>query len=166
MIPGLGNLKELAQNRPDEKELARVEAIISSMTPAERKNDQIINGSRRKRIAAGSGTSVEDVNRLLKQFSEMKRVLQMIGRGGTAAMKNVKGMPKLSHQAQPGFAQAGGKKRKKGGPWGLIKSRETGGPALAGPSSGAKNASDSNETGRVEEEALFSRGSDGSEVGA
>jgi signal recognition particle subunit SRP54 len=123
MIPGLGNLKELAQNRPDEKQLARVEAIISSMTPAERKNDQIINGSRRKRIAAGSGTSVEDVNRLLKQFSEMKRVLQMIGRGGTAAMKNVKGMPKLPHQAQPGFAQASGKKRKKGGPWGLIKSR-------------------------------------------
>jgi signal recognition particle subunit SRP54 len=123
MIPGLGNLKELAQNRPDEKQLARVEAIISSMTPAERKNYQIINGSRRKRIAAGSGTSVEDVNRLLKQFSEMKRVLQMIGRGGTAAMKNVKGMPKLSHQVQPGFAQAGGKKRKKGGPWGLIKSR-------------------------------------------
>src|SRR6186713_2940516 len=123
MIPGLGNLKELAQNKPDEKQLGRIEAIISSMTPAERKNDQLINGSRRKRIAAGSGTSVEDVNRLLKQFSEMKRVLQMIGRGGTAAMKNVKGMPKLPHQAQPGFAQAGGKKRKKGGPWGLIKSR-------------------------------------------
>jgi signal recognition particle subunit SRP54 len=123
MIPGLGNLKELAQNKPDEKQLARVEAIISSMTPAERRNDQIINGSRRKRIAAGSGTSVEDVNRLLKQFAEMKRVLQMIGRGGTAAMKGMKGMPKMPHQPQPGFAQASGKKRKKGGPWGLIKSR-------------------------------------------
>jgi len=123
MIPGLGNLKELAQNKPDEKQLARVEAIISSMTPAERKNDQIINGSRRKRIAAGSGTSVEEVNRLLKQFAEMKRVLQMIGRGGTAAMKGMKGMPKMPHQPQAGFAQAGGKKRKKGGPWGLIKSR-------------------------------------------
>jgi signal recognition particle subunit SRP54 len=123
MIPGLGNLKELAQNKPDEKQLARVEAIISSMTPAERRNDQMINGSRRKRIAAGSGTSVEDVNRLLKQFAEMKRVLQMIGRGGTAAMKGMKGMPRMPHQPQPGFAQAGGKKRKKGGPWGLIKSR-------------------------------------------
>jgi signal recognition particle subunit SRP54 len=123
MIPGLGNLKELAQNKPDEKQLARVEAIISSMTPAERLNDQIINGSRRKRIAAGSGTSVEEVNRLLKQFVEMKRVLQMIGRGGTAAMKGMKGMPRMPHQPQPGFAQAGGKKRKKGGPWGLIKSR-------------------------------------------
>jgi signal recognition particle subunit SRP54 len=123
MIPGLGNLKELAQNKPDEKQLARVEAIISSMTPAERHNDQIINGSRRKRIAAGSGTSVEDVNRLLKQFGEMKRVLQMIGRGGTPAMRGMKGMPKMQPHAGFQTPHGAGKKRKKGGPWGLIKSR-------------------------------------------
>jgi signal recognition particle subunit SRP54 len=123
MIPGLGNLKELAQNKPDEKQLARVEAIISSMTPAERRNDQIINGSRRKRIAGGSGTSVEDVNRLLKQFAEMKRVLQMIGRGGTAAVRGMKGMPKMQPHAGFQTPHGGGKKRKKGGPWGLIKSR-------------------------------------------
>ena len=96
MIPGLGNLKELAQNKPDEKQLARIEAIISSMTPAERKNDQLINGSRRKRIAAGSGTSVEDVNRLLKQFAEMKRMLQMFSRGGSAAVRGMKGVPKIA----------------------------------------------------------------------
>jgi signal recognition particle subunit SRP54 len=123
MIPGLGNLKELAQNKPDEKQLARVEAIISSMTPAERRNDQIINGSRRKRIAAGSGTSVEDVNRLLKQFAEMKRVLQMIGRGGSNAVRGMKGMPKMQPHAGFTPAPGSGKKRKKGGPWGLIKSR-------------------------------------------
>ena len=123
MIPGLGNLKELAQNKPDEKQLARIEAIISSMTPAERKNDQLINGSRRKRIAAGSGTSVEDVNRLLKQFVEMKRMLQMFSRGGSAAVRGMKGVPKI--QQHEGFAtpHGAGKKRKKGGPWGLIKSR-------------------------------------------
>ena len=123
MIPGLGNLKELAQNKPDEKQLARIEAIISSMTPAERKNDQLINGSRRKRIAAGSGTSVEDVNRLLKQFAEMKRMLQMFSRGGSAAVRGMKGVPKI--QQHEGFAtpHGAGKKRKKGGPWGLIKSR-------------------------------------------
>jgi signal recognition particle subunit SRP54 len=123
MIPGLGNLKELAQNKPDEKQLARIEAIISSMTPAERKNDQLINGSRRKRIAAGSGTSVEDVNRLLKQFAEMKRMLQMFSRGGSAAVRGMKGVPKV--QQHEGFAtpHGAGKKRKKGGPWGLIKSR-------------------------------------------
>jgi signal recognition particle subunit SRP54 len=125
MLPGMGNLKQVAENRPDEKQIGRIEAIISSMTPDERGNDKIINGSRRKRIAGGSGTSVEEVNRLLKQFNEMKRVLQMIGQGGLPAMKGMKGMklPPMSQQAvgQGGFA--GGKKRKKGGPWGLIKTR-------------------------------------------
>ena len=122
MIPGMSQMKQLAQNKPDEKQLGRVEAIISSMTPKERRNDQIINGSRRKRIAKGSGTSVEDVNRLLKQFTEMRRVMKMIGQGGMAAMRGMKNMPKLAQGAQ-GFAQSGGKKRKKGGPWGLMKSR-------------------------------------------
>jgi signal recognition particle subunit SRP54 len=126
MLPGLGNLKEIADNKPDEKQLGRVEAIISSMTAAERGNDKIINGSRRKRIAAGSGTSVEEVNRLLKQFNEMKRVLQMIGQGNLPSMKGMKGMkgmPKLPAAHGGGFAAPGGKKRKKGGPWGLIKAR-------------------------------------------
>ena len=125
MIPGLGQLKELAENKPDEKQMGRVEAIISSMTPEERRNDKIINGSRRRRIAAGSGTSVEEVNRLLKQFVEMKKVLQMLGQGGMPSMKGMKGMPKLPQMPKGGggFAAPGVKKRKKGGPWGLIKSR-------------------------------------------
>ena len=125
MIPGMGQIKELAQNKPDEKQLGRVEAIISSMTAEERRNDSIINGSRRKRIAAGSGTSVEDVNRLLKQFTEMRRVLKMIGQGGAAALRGrgMKNMPQMARGTQ-GFAPGGtGKKRKKGGPWGLMKSR-------------------------------------------
>jgi signal recognition particle subunit SRP54 len=123
MIPGMGQIKELAQNKPDEKQLGRVEAIISSMTAAERANDSIINGSRRKRIAAGSGTSVEEVNRLLKQFTEMRRVIKMIGQGGVGAARHMKNLPKLAPGTQ-GFAPGGtGKKRKKGGPWGLIKSR-------------------------------------------
>ena len=68
MLPGMGNLKELTANREqvDDKQLGRVEAIINSMTPKERRNHQLINGSRRKRIAKGSGTSVEEVNRLLE----------------------------------------------------------------------------------------------------
>ena len=121
MIPGMGQLKQAVENRPDEKQLGRVEAIISSMTPAERANDKILNGSRRERIAAGSGTSVEEVNRLLKQFNEMKRVLQMLGQGGLPSMKGMKGMSKMPAMPQ-GLAGAG-KKRKKGGPWGLIKTR-------------------------------------------
>jgi signal recognition particle subunit SRP54 len=128
MIPGMGQMKELAQNKPDEKQMGRVEAIICAMTPAERKNEKIITGSRRKRIAAGSGTSVEEVNRLLKQFVEMKRVLQMIGQGQMPGMKGAGGMRQMQ-QAQQALRQGGhgmampGKKRKKGGPWGLIKAR-------------------------------------------
>jgi signal recognition particle subunit SRP54 len=119
MIPGLGDLKQLADNKPDEKQMGRVEAIIGSMTPEERRNDRIINGSRRKRIAKGSGTTVEEVNRLMKQFTEMRKVLAMMSQGG---MPGMKGMPKLP-QMPKGIAAPGGKKRKKGGPWGLIKTR-------------------------------------------
>ena len=120
MIPGLGNLKQLADNKPDEKQMGRVEAIICSMTPAERRDHTLINGSRRKRIARGSGTSVEEVNRLLKQFTEMRRVLQMIGQGGMPKLgpgMKLPSMPPRAASAHPG------KKRKKGGPWGLIKTR-------------------------------------------
>jgi signal recognition particle subunit SRP54 len=79
MLPGLGNIKASSQNQPDEKQISRVEAIINSMTPEERRKQHIINGSRRKRIAKGSGTSVEDVNRLLKQFVQMQKVLKSLG---------------------------------------------------------------------------------------
>jgi signal recognition particle subunit SRP54 len=124
MIPGLGNLKQLADNKPDEKQMGRVEAIICSMTPDERRNDRIINGSRRKRIAKGSGTTVEEVNRLLKQFIEMRKVLGMMTGGG---LPNMKGMARLPQLPQGGGMPApggrAGKKRKKGGPWGLIKTR-------------------------------------------
>ena len=79
MIPGLGSMKQLAEQKPDEKQLGRVEAMINSMTPAERRNYKVINGSRRRRIARGSGTSVEDVNRLLKQFVQMRKMLKTFG---------------------------------------------------------------------------------------
>ena len=79
MLPGMGQLKALADNKPDEKQIDRVEAIIGSMTPEERRKQHIINGSRRKRIAKGSGTSVEEVNRLLKQFVQMQKMLKSLG---------------------------------------------------------------------------------------
>jgi hypothetical protein len=78
-LPGLSGMKALAENKPDEKQISRVEAIISSMTPEERRKQHIINGSRRKRIAKGSGTSVEEVNRLLKQFVQMQKMLKSLG---------------------------------------------------------------------------------------
>jgi signal recognition particle subunit SRP54 len=81
MIPGMGGLKQLNEQRGqvDDKALGRVEAIINSMTIGERRNHAIINGSRRKRIAKGSGTSVEEVNRVLKQFVEMRKMLKSMG---------------------------------------------------------------------------------------
>src|SRR5262245_8054653 len=81
MIPGLGGLKELNERRGeiDDKQVGRIEAIINSMTPGERRNHGLINGSRRKRIARGSGTTVEDVNKLLKQFVQMKKMLKAVG---------------------------------------------------------------------------------------
>jgi signal recognition particle subunit SRP54 len=91
MIPGMGNVKQLAENKPDEKQLNRIEAIIGSMTPGERRNHQVINGSRRKRIAKGSGTSVEDVNRLLKQFVEMRKMLKALGVAGGGGRKKRRG---------------------------------------------------------------------------
>jgi signal recognition particle subunit SRP54 len=80
MIPGMGALKELNEQKQeiDPKELNRLEAIVNSMTPGERRNHTIINGSRRKRIARGSGTSVEAVNRVLKQFVEMRKMLKAV----------------------------------------------------------------------------------------
>jgi signal recognition particle subunit SRP54 len=79
MIPGMGNIKQLAQQKPDDKQIGRIEAMISSMTPHERRRSDVINGSRRKRIARGSGTSVEEVNRLLKQFVQMRKMLKVMG---------------------------------------------------------------------------------------
>ena len=79
MIPGMGNMKQLAQHKPDDGQIARIEAMINSMTPHERRRSDVINGSRRKRIARGSGTSVEEVNRLLKPFVQMRKMLKVMG---------------------------------------------------------------------------------------
>ncbi len=81
MIPGMGN-SPLGKVQLDERELARVEAIINSMTPEERKKPNIINGSRRKRVAKGSGTAVQDVNRLLNQFVQIQKMVKRLGKHG------------------------------------------------------------------------------------
>ena len=99
MIPGMGSMKDL---QVDEKALTRVEAIIQSMTPYERENPNVLGSSRKKRIAAGSGTRVEDVNKLLKQFDTMqKMVKQFTGKGASKKMKKLQkrgGFPNI-----PGF---------------------------------------------------------------
>ncbi|MCX7913810.1 MAG: signal recognition particle protein [Thermodesulfovibrionales bacterium] len=80
LIPGMN--KALKNVKVDEKEFVKIEAIINSMTPEERMNHTIINGSRRRRIAMGSGTSVTDVNRLIKQYLEMKKMMKIVKRSG------------------------------------------------------------------------------------
>lgn len=83
-------VKEL-DSEAAEKELKHIEAIILAMTPLERTNQGVINGSRRRRIAAGSGTSVEEVNRLLKQFQEMKKVMRKVSKMGMGGLMNALG---------------------------------------------------------------------------
>ena len=82
MIPGVGQNKQLKDLQVDEKELGRVVAIINSMTPLERHKHGIINGSRRKRIAGGSGTTVQDVNQLLKNYDHVMKMMKKINKGG------------------------------------------------------------------------------------
>jgi len=82
MIPGMGKIKQMKNLQVDEKELVHIEAIINSMTPHERFQYGIINGSRRKRIAAGSGTRVQDVNRLLKNYAQVMKMMKKINKGG------------------------------------------------------------------------------------
>jgi len=86
MIPGMGKLKQLKKLKPDEKELVKIEAIICSMTRAEKRNFKMINGSRRKRIAQGSGTRVQDVNRLLKNFAQTKKMMEQLTKTGGRGM--------------------------------------------------------------------------------
>jgi signal recognition particle subunit SRP54 len=88
MIPGLNKLPLNAE--VDDRSLVRVEAIIQSMTKKERSNPNLLNGSRRKRIAIGSGTSVQDVNKVLKQFFEMQKMMKMVSRGKIP--KNFRGL--------------------------------------------------------------------------
>ena len=84
MLPGFGQLKQLKDAKVDERELDRIEAIVTSMTLAERRNPQIIDGSRRKRIAAGSGTTVQAVNQLIKQFGQMQKMMRLAPAGQDA----------------------------------------------------------------------------------
>ena len=87
MIPGFSSSKQLKDFQPDEKDLKHIEAIIYSMTPGERRKPEVINGSRRQRIAAGSGSSVQDVNRLLKQFDQARKMMKGLSDMGKKGKK-------------------------------------------------------------------------------
>ncbi|MGH8630480.1 MAG: signal recognition particle protein, partial [Burkholderiales bacterium] len=98
-LPGAAQLPAAAAVQADESRLNRLEAIINSMTPAERRRPDIINGSRKRRIARGSGTQIQDVNRLLKQFQQMQKVMKGLAKHG--GMKNL--LRGLGGNPPPGF---------------------------------------------------------------
>jgi signal recognition particle subunit SRP54 len=87
MLPQVGALKQLKDVDIDPKEINRVEAIICSMTARERRNHEIINGSRRRRIAKGSGTTVQEVNQLLRQYRQTRKMMKSLTGGGGGSKK-------------------------------------------------------------------------------
>jgi signal recognition particle subunit SRP54 len=91
MIPGLNKLSKQVDPEKQEREFRKLEAIILSMTLQERRNHEIIDGSRRRRIAKGSGTTVEDVNRLLKQFVEMRKMMKQLMKMGPGMLGGLMG---------------------------------------------------------------------------
>lgn len=94
MLPGMSQLKQLRNFQPDDRELVRTVAIINSMTREERRKHAIINASRRKRIAQGSGTSVQEVNKLLKNYAQMRKMLHKLSKGGKGGLRLPRrGMP-------------------------------------------------------------------------
>jgi len=106
MIPGMNRLRDQIDEQEMEKRLKKVEAIINSMTKGERANPKIINASRRKRIAAGSGVEVRDVNEVLKQFADMQELMKKVRKGRFPGLPGAGQMPML-----PGAKPGGSKPR-------------------------------------------------------
>jgi signal recognition particle subunit SRP54 len=127
MLPGMGQFREQLENF-DEREIDRIQAIIQSMTPAERANPKMIDGSRRARIAKGSGRQVSDVNQLVDRFFEARKMMQQMARGGAPGMPGAPGMglgKKAKGRQAPQKKSAKGK-RVSGNP---AKRAQTGVPA-------------------------------------
>ncbi|GAA5783764.1 signal recognition particle protein [Chitiniphilus shinanonensis] len=92
-LPGMGQLGEIANSQASDKAVARIEGIINSMTPAERRKPELLKASRKRRIAAGAGVSVQEVNRLLNQFEQTQKMMKQFSKGGMAKlMRGMKGM--------------------------------------------------------------------------
>jgi signal recognition particle subunit SRP54 len=108
MLPGMGSMKDQLENF-DEREIDRTEAIIRSMTPVERRNPKVLNGSRRLRIARGSGMTVTDVNQLVQRFEQAAKMMKTVARGG---VPNIPGMGPVPGAGRPGASSKRGKQQK------------------------------------------------------
>ncbi|MFV0320242.1 MAG: signal recognition particle protein [Microbacterium sp.] len=111
MLPGMGQMKQQIEDI-DERELDRTEAIVRSMTPAERRTPKVLNGSRRLRIARGAGMTVTDVNQLMQRFDQAAKMMKTVARGG---MPNVPGMGPVPGMGRPGASSKRGKQAKRKG---------------------------------------------------
>lgn len=110
-LPGMGNVAQMAQQANVENTVfVQMESIINSMTPAERRNPELINGSRKRRITQGSGTQVQDLNRLLKQHKQMQKMMKKAGKKGGMA-KLMRGMGNMGNMMPPGGMPPGGPRR-------------------------------------------------------
>ncbi len=106
-LPGMGNMAQMAQQNLDMKMFARMEAMINSMTPMERRRPELIQGSRKRRITQGSGTQVQDLNRLLKQHKQMQKMMKKMKGGGMEKM--MRGLGGMMGQGGPGGMGSGGR---------------------------------------------------------
>ncbi|MGB5735044.1 MAG: signal recognition particle protein [Thiohalocapsa sp.] len=113
-LPGMGQVPDQLKSQVNDKEVTKLIAIVDSMTLMERKHPQIVKGSRRKRIAMGSGTQVQDVNKLLKQFTQMQKMMKKMKGGGMAKM-----MRQMQGRLPPGMGGMGGPGGIGGGPGGF-----------------------------------------------
>jgi signal recognition particle subunit SRP54 len=109
MLPGAGAMKDQLENF-DDKELVRTEAIIQSMTPAERKNTKLLNGSRRLRIAKGSGMTVTDVNGLVNRFEQAAKMMKTVAKGGVPQIPGMGPVPGMRHGGKKQQAKKKGSK--------------------------------------------------------
>ena len=108
-LPGMAQLPQQLKSRVDDRSTVHMIAIINSMTPQERQFPDIIRGSRKKRIALGSGLQIQAVNRLLKQHAQMQKMMKKVGKGGISKM--MKNLSRLQGQLPPGMGQGGGNRK-------------------------------------------------------
>src|SRR5699024_4254131 len=116
MIPGMSNMPGIDQVKVDPKDLARMKAIVLSMTPEERENPDMLSQSRRRRIAKGSARSLAEVNRMIKQFNESRKMMNQVSKGNFGGLEGMMGngpKGKLNQLAMKQVARKLGKKKKR-----------------------------------------------------
>lgn len=136
MLPGMGKMKDQLDNF-DEREIVRTEAIIQSMTKAERQNPKILNGSRRLRIAKGSGMTVTDVNQLVQRFEQAAKMMRTVAKGGVPQIPGMGPVPGMGGYGKKKQPQGKGKGAKRSGNPAKRAQEATGVAARAESSSGS-----------------------------